>query len=167
MITLRYLSWRWFIIIAEVIPSLMYLVLVSFLPESPRFLYSMNRDKEAFAVLENIAIMNGKDPGLVKRSVEMTSELIDHNKDQDTPMSRSELFQKISVMSLFMFSGALILYTFNYGTMQFGENAEITACGDCAHQLKYDYRIALKVAIGFSTIITSDSYGKVRANCCN
>ena len=52
-----------------------------------------------------------------------------------------------------MYTGALLGYTINYGTLQFGENAEITACGGCANQLKYDYRIAMEVAIGFSAII--------------
>ena len=97
--------------------------------------------------------MNGKDPGLVKTLDEMTSEATDQEKDQNASMSMLEVFQRIAVMSLFMYTSALVMYTFNYGTMQFGENAEITSCGDCGKQLKYDYRIAMEVAIGFSTII--------------
>ena len=153
VITLRYLSWRWFVVGAEVIPSVVCLVLASFLPESPRYLESMKRHEEAVAVLENIAIMNGKDPRLVKTLDEMTSDVVDQEKDQDTPMSGLEILQRISVMSLFMYTGALILFTISFGTMQFGENAEITSCGDCAHQLKYDYRIAMEVALCFSAII--------------
>ena len=153
VVSLRFLNWRWFVVIAEVVPSIMCSVLAYLVPESPRFLYSMNRHKEAVAVLEKIAIMNGKDPALVKGLEEVTIDMNVQQRNQETPMSRQALVKRILVMSLFMYTGALVMYTINYGTMQFEENAEITACGDCAHQLSYNYRIAMEVAVGFSAII--------------
>ena len=153
VVSLRFLNWRWFVFIAEVVPSIMCSVLAYLVPESPRFLYSISKHDEAVAVLEKIAIMNGKDPALVRDLDEMASDVVVEERDQDTTVPGMEIIQRILVMSLFMYTGALVMYTINYGTMQFGENAEITACGDCAHQLSYNYRIAMVVAVGFSAII--------------
>ena len=91
IVSLGYLSWRWFIVIAEVIPLTVCIVLASILPESPRFLNLMNRHDEAVTVLESIATMNGKDPGLVRDLEEMTNDVIVEERDQETPMSTLEI----------------------------------------------------------------------------
>jgi SP family arabinose:H+ symporter-like MFS transporter len=47
-------NWRW-MFLTGVAPSMVFLILVAFAPETPRFLVRIGKTKEAFAVLERIA----------------------------------------------------------------------------------------------------------------
>ena len=151
MLTLHYLNWRWFVIIAEGIPAVVCLIIAAFLPESPRFLHSMGRHQEAIATLENIAIMNGKDPMIVNKLNDLTCEVED---DEDAQMSTLEFVQKVSVLSLFVYTGVILASVIAFGTMQFGENAEIRSCGRCETQLNYNYLLSEQVARLISFIVT-------------
>ena len=54
-------NWRWFVVVNETIPLGICILLVAFLPESPRYLYSQGCRQEAVKSLEKIAVMNGVD----------------------------------------------------------------------------------------------------------
>eukprot|EP00794_Sanderia_malayensis_P006897 gene6897-7675_t len=58
MVTLRHLSWRWFVVISNVLPLATCAFLVCFLPESPRFLFKSGQIEETVSVLTKIAEMN-------------------------------------------------------------------------------------------------------------
>eukprot|EP00794_Sanderia_malayensis_P006896 gene6896-7674_t len=58
LVTLRHLSWGWFVAISNVLPLAICAFLVCFLPESPRFLFKSGQIEETVSVLTKIAEMN-------------------------------------------------------------------------------------------------------------
>ena len=54
-------NWRWYVVVNETIPLGICVLLVAFLPESPRYLYSQGCTQEAVKSLEKIALINGVD----------------------------------------------------------------------------------------------------------
>lgn len=150
IVTLRYLNWRWYVIIAEGIPATVCLIVACFLPESPRFLNAKGRHEEAIKVLEGIAIMNGKSPTSVSRIYEACKDSSVEKKVVE--LSKLELCQRISAASFLLFTCGVVWMAISFGTMQFGENGQLISCGDCAMQLKYDYRFAMDISSGFSFI---------------
>ena len=57
---LRYLTWPWLIVAGEVIPTLLYSLLICGMPESPRSLFVLGNIKEDDAVLSCIAKFSSK-----------------------------------------------------------------------------------------------------------
>eukprot|EP00112_Aurelia_sp_Birch-Aquarium-sp1_P008609 Seg1953.2 transcript_id=Seg1953.2/GoldUCD/mRNA.D3Y31 product="Synaptic vesicle 2-related protein" protein_id=Seg1953.2/GoldUCD/D3Y31 len=58
---LETINWRWYVVVNETIPIAICTLLVVFLPESPRYLYSNGYEQEAVKSLEKIAAINGVD----------------------------------------------------------------------------------------------------------
>eukprot|EP00112_Aurelia_sp_Birch-Aquarium-sp1_P008610 Seg1953.3 transcript_id=Seg1953.3/GoldUCD/mRNA.D3Y31 product="Synaptic vesicle 2-related protein" protein_id=Seg1953.3/GoldUCD/D3Y31 len=58
---LEIVNWRWYVVVTETIPIAICTLLVVFLPESPRYLYSHGYEQEAVKSLEKIAAINGVD----------------------------------------------------------------------------------------------------------
>ncbi len=59
-LTLPNLGWRWFLGISAA-PLLFNLVLYKFLPESPRYLQTIRKEKEAEKILDSVAKTNKKE----------------------------------------------------------------------------------------------------------
>ena len=158
MLVLNYLSWRWFIVIAECIPSLMCVCLVMLLPESPRYLFSMNRKDEAVTVLKAMSKINGK--AWMKLPAEGSRNVSGSNAGQ-SQLNRTVVL-KITVTSFFSFTGALYGSTVELGTMQFGEGSNRGSCGDCTSTLTFKYRWGMEFAIALSFVITFVVISKVK-----
>ena len=142
--TLQYLNWRWFILLAEGVPSIMTFILACCLTESARFLQEKGRHQEAISVLENIALMNGKDPEIVRCLYNSTVEV--SKEDEEVSLSRLEILHRVLVICVFFYTAAVLGTVVNYGSMQFADNPNLISCGDCAHQLKYGYRWAYEIS---------------------
>ena len=56
---LETINWRWYMVVNETMPIAICTLLVAFLPESPRYLYSKGYVQEAVKSLERIAVTNG------------------------------------------------------------------------------------------------------------
>ena len=158
ILTLRHLNWHWFVVIAEFLPAAASAFLASLLPESPRFLSTNNRQDEAVAVLKDIAKMNGKDPDVLASEISPCLHEY-HEAKQANKKEKSKtnwnLVKRVIVVSLLSLVASTIGSTLYVGTMQFGENAKVNFCGDCASQLKYKYRWAMEFSIGLSFILTA------------
>ena len=158
MLVLNYSSWRWFIVIAECIPSLICVCLVMLLPESPRYLFSMNRRDEAVTVLKAMSKVNGK---AWTKLPAVGSRNVSNPRVSQTRLSRTVLL-KITVTSFFSFTGSLFGTAVHLGTMQFGEDSNSGKCGDCARTLIYKYRWGMQCAIALSVVITFVIIRKVK-----
>ncbi|CAM4283870.1 sugar porter family MFS transporter [Gillisia limnaea] len=71
--------WRW-MIGAEVVPALIYLILVFFIPKSPRWLYSKGRVEEAKKVLKFI-LPNSTDLEITLKKLEKQAEVEEVNEN--------------------------------------------------------------------------------------
>ena len=68
------INWRWYVVVNETIPIAICTLLVAFLPESPRYLYSKGYVQEAVKSLERIAVTNGIDLHHIVSESEITNE---------------------------------------------------------------------------------------------
>ncbi|XP_065062269.1 putative transporter SVOPL [Rhopilema esculentum] len=166
MVSLEYLSWRWFDAFAETIPITLAALAVLFLPESPRYLMAVGKTDEAKETLQRIAKRNGAlDRFSAFPSYESTNAVtIKHfktNVDERQQQSKYEMAKRIVVVAFLQFYGDIVSATVRFGSMQFGENSDVSKSGKCSENLTYKYRWAVETA-GFFAVFTSYSLlGKV------
>ena len=75
-------------------------------------------------------------------------------EEEERALSTLEVYQRIFFTCLFSYVDAVVGNAVSYGTRQFGDNAMIKSCGNCAHQLTYRYRLAYEIASAFSVFVT-------------
>ena len=166
MASLKYLSWRWFDAFAETIPITLAALAVLFLPESPRYLMAVGKADEAKETLQRIAKRNGAmDRFSAFPSYESTNAVtIEHVKtkvDVQQQQSKYEMAQRIVLVAFLQFYGDIVSATVRFGSMQFGENSDVSDCGKCSDNLTYKYRWAVETAGFFAVFTTYLLLGKV------
>ena len=109
---LNMVGWRWFIVTQTVVPLIVCLILViCFLPESPRYLVVSGREEEALETLQRVAKKNGK--SLPQRLNIVVPE--HQNLGSISDILRSD-FRKETVLLSIMYFGDLVI---NYGAIVF------------------------------------------------
>ena len=151
MVSLENLTWRWFGVFAETIPIALAAFAVGFLPESPRYLLSSGRADEAKGILQRIAKINAIDGGykpLLQIDSGESDTIVsdDGNSNQKRNLSNIEIVKRIALVSFLQFYGNLLAGTMRFGSMQFGENSDLSGCGMCSKGLAYKYRWAMVFA---------------------
>eukprot|EP00795_Rhopilema_esculentum_P007709 gene7709-13536_t len=116
MVSLEYLSWRWFDAFAETIPITLAALAVLFLPESPRYLMAVGKTDEAKETLQRIAKRNGAlDRFSAFPSYESTNAVtIKHfktNVDERQQQSKYEMAKRIVVVAFLQFYGDIVSAT--------------------------------------------------------
>eukprot|EP00794_Sanderia_malayensis_P006865 gene6865-7639_t len=181
MVTLRYLSWRWFVAISNVLPLATCAFLVCFLPESPRFLFKSGQIKETVLVLTKIAEMNKCDAQDfaefverfrldAKQSKKENSVNFDE-KDFSEP-SCEELeepkLSNITILKLFAVVAILeitstFLSTFvGLAAVQFSRNpSKALKYNSCMAGLHLEYVLYISIAVLLSTPLTFIMIGKL------
>eukprot|EP00795_Rhopilema_esculentum_P007706 gene7706-13533_t len=165
MASFKYLTWRWFVIFAETMPMALSAFAVFFLPESPRYLLVTGRQDEAEASLQKIAKMNGFKKGYEQleegdsKNCDITKIGDKEVKPEEQP-SMSEVTKRIAAVSFLQFYVNALGETMRFGSMQFGENSDISECRKCSENLTYKYRWAVMIAPLFSFVAAYLFLGK-------
>ena len=164
MPVLKNLGWRWYLAFTESLPIAVCVILIIFLPESPRFLMSSGQWKEAFNSLKLIANMNGKDIKDLLATKDL-SETESDSESSDLENSSSDAQDKeLSILtvstlkillsvSVLRFVGCSLSYLLEHATMQV--NISNVGCGDCAEQQNYELAY---IYIGGTVLAFSAAY---------
>eukprot|EP00794_Sanderia_malayensis_P006885 gene6885-7660_t len=150
MITLPYLTWRWFIVISIVLPLVIYIFLLSFLPESPKFLFKSGKSKEAVSVLTEMAERNRFDTEEFQEFVkqfgleekQQTKQQLDKNPEETTDKaetSTSDLVKSILVVASCRGMADCLSALVNLGVIQFNGSSVKQKYPHCAHGLHPEY----------------------------
>lgn len=98
-------NWRWMLGL-ELLPAILYLLLLSFVPESPRWLIMKGRESEAESVLTNVSDTPRQDIKVIRESIKQDSEVVDGRFwDLFKPAMRLVLIIGISIAILQQITG--------------------------------------------------------------
>eukprot|EP00794_Sanderia_malayensis_P006866 gene6866-7640_t len=178
IVTLRHLSWRWFVVFSNVLPLATCAFLVCFLPESPRFLFKSGKIKETVSVLRKIAEMNKCDAQDFVEVFELDAKqnekfnLVDLGKKGFSEPSCEELeepkFSKTAILKLFAVVAILeitstFLSTFvSLAAVQFSRNpSKALKYNNCLAGLHLEYLAYISIAVLLSTPLTFIMIGKL------
>eukprot|EP00794_Sanderia_malayensis_P006867 gene6867-7641_t len=181
LVTLRYLNWRWFVVISNVLPLATCAFLVCFLPESPRFLFKSGKIKETVLVLTKIAEMNKCDAqdfaefveGFNPHAKQSEKENLDETdkKDFSEPsceelgepkLSNTTILKLFAVVAILEITSTFLSTFVGLAVVQFSRNpSKALKYNSCMADLHFEYVLYISIAVLLSTPLTFIMIGKL------
>eukprot|EP00794_Sanderia_malayensis_P009627 gene9627-10613_t len=181
MVTLRYLNWKWFVAISNILPLVISAFLVCFLPESPRFLFKSGQLEETVSVLTKIAEMNNCDTQDfaefveafkldAKQSEKENSEDLNEKgvsstsweKVEEPKLSKTAILKLFAIVALLQGIATFLSSFIDLGALQLSMSSRkaVKKYNNCMDGLHLEYPLYTSAAAMLSTLLSFIIIGK-------